>query len=203
MMKIKMTDMHDRIWHERHYIQGSYQWKFSFLNHCIFLMTGLSDDIYFICKLYLKWNFTSLECIFTSIFSPLFSNSHDDAIKWKHFPRYWPFVRGIHRGLHRWVNNGEAGDLRRHCAHYDVTVMPTWYYMLPHLPIHLISNDSCSPCVYWQWSLWVKLMASHRIGLAQYCIICQLNHCEHNVVKLLVRYNNFHTKNNSKISSAN
>ena len=22
---------------------------------------------------------------------------HDDAIKWKHFPRYWPFVRGIHR----------------------------------------------------------------------------------------------------------
>ena len=24
-------------------------------------------------------------------------NVHDDAIKWKHFPRYWPFVRGIHR----------------------------------------------------------------------------------------------------------
>ena len=23
---------------------------------------------------------------------------HDDVIKWKHFPRYWPFVRGIHRG---------------------------------------------------------------------------------------------------------
>ena len=22
---------------------------------------------------------------------------HDDLIKWKHFPRYWPFVRGIHR----------------------------------------------------------------------------------------------------------
>ena len=22
---------------------------------------------------------------------------HDDDIKWKHFPRYWPFVRGIHR----------------------------------------------------------------------------------------------------------
>ena len=24
-------------------------------------------------------------------------NNHDDVIKWKHFPRYWPFVRGIHR----------------------------------------------------------------------------------------------------------
>ena len=22
---------------------------------------------------------------------------HEDVIKWKHFPRYWPFVRGIHR----------------------------------------------------------------------------------------------------------
>ena len=23
--------------------------------------------------------------------------NHDDLIKWKHFPHYWPFVRGIHR----------------------------------------------------------------------------------------------------------
>ena len=23
-------------------------------------------------------------------------SDHDDVIKWKHFPRYWPFVRGIH-----------------------------------------------------------------------------------------------------------
>ena len=23
--------------------------------------------------------------------------THDDVIKWKHFPRYWPFARGIHR----------------------------------------------------------------------------------------------------------
>ena len=70
---------------------------------------------------------------------------HDDVIKWKHFPRYWPFVRGIHRSpvnsthkgqwrgalmLHlicvwtnAWVNNRDAGDLRRFRVHYDVTVM--------------------------------------------------------------------------------
>ena len=70
---------------------------------------------------------------------------HDDVIKWKHFPRYWPFVRGIHRSpvnsphkgqwrgafmfslicarINRWVNNREAGDLRRYRTHYDVTVM--------------------------------------------------------------------------------
>ena len=26
-------------------------------------------------------------------------DDHDDVIKWKHFTRYWPFVRGIHRPL--------------------------------------------------------------------------------------------------------
>ena len=70
---------------------------------------------------------------------------HDDVIKWKHFPRNWPSVRGIHRSpvipphkgqwrgtlmlsltcawINGWVNNREAGDLRRHRAHYDVIVM--------------------------------------------------------------------------------
>ena len=60
---------------------------------------------------------------------------HDDVIKWKHFPRNWPFVRGIHRSpvnsphkgqwrealmfslicvwINDWVNNHGAGDLRR------------------------------------------------------------------------------------------
>ena len=87
--------------------------------------------------------------------------SHDDVIKWKHFPRYWHFVRGIHRSpvnsphkgqwrgalmfsliyawINGWVNSREAGDLRRHRAHYDAIVirqkslmnalnlMPIWY----------------------------------------------------------------------------
>ena len=73
------------------------------------------------------------------------------------FPRYWPFVRGIHRSpvnsphkgqwrgalmfslicawINGWVNNVEPGDLRRHRAHNEVTVMvaacvvkPLWYW---------------------------------------------------------------------------
>ena len=70
---------------------------------------------------------------------------HDDVIKWKHFPLYWPFVRGIHRSpvnsphkgqwrgalmfslicgwINSWVNDQEVGELRRHHAHYDITVM--------------------------------------------------------------------------------
>ena len=68
---------------------------------------------------------------------------HDDVIKWKHFPHYWPFVRGIPG--HRWIPHTKASDaelwcfdlrlnkwlskqsggwnLRRHHAHYDVIVM--------------------------------------------------------------------------------
>ena len=71
--------------------------------------------------------------------------NHDDVIKWKHLPRYWPFVRGIHQSrwiphtkasdaelwwflwsavrINGWVNKREAGDLRRHHGHYDVIVM--------------------------------------------------------------------------------
>ena len=69
------------------------------------------------------------------------------------FPRYWPFVRGIylspvnspHKGQWRgalmfslicvwingWVNNREAGDLRRYRTHYDVIVM---FYTIRYWP---------------------------------------------------------------------
>ena len=70
---------------------------------------------------------------------------NDDVIEWKHFPRYWPFVQGIHRSpvnfphkgqwrgalmfslictrTNDWVNNRDTGDLRRYRAHNDVIVM--------------------------------------------------------------------------------
>ena len=70
---------------------------------------------------------------------------HDEVIKRKKFPCYWPFVWGIHRSpvnsphkgqwrgasmfslictwINGWANNPKAGDLRHHHAHYDVTVM--------------------------------------------------------------------------------
>ena len=37
------------------------------------------------------------------------THSHDGVIKWKHFPRYWPFVRGIHRST---VNSPHKGQWR-------------------------------------------------------------------------------------------
>ena len=38
---------------------------------------------------------------------------HDDVIKWKHFPRNWPFVRGIHRS--RWIPHTKASDAEHWC----------------------------------------------------------------------------------------
>ena len=38
------------------------------------------------------------------------SRDHDDVIKWKQFPRYWPFVRGIHRSP---VNSVHKGQWRK------------------------------------------------------------------------------------------
>ena len=38
---------------------------------------------------------------------------HDDVIKWKHFPRNWPFVRGIHRS--RWIPRTKASDAELWC----------------------------------------------------------------------------------------
>ena len=70
---------------------------------------------------------------------------HDDVIKSKHFPCYWPFMWGFHRSpvncpkksqwrgslmcslicawTNAWINNQDDGYLRRHRAHYEVTVM--------------------------------------------------------------------------------
>ena len=72
-------------------------------------------------------------------------------------PQYWPFVRGIHRSLvnspHKgqwrgalmfsltcvWTNdkenNRDAGVLRRHRAHYDVTVANSCWYPVSNVSI--------------------------------------------------------------------
>ena len=71
--------------------------------------------------------------------------THDDVIEWKHYPRYWPVVRGIHRSpvdsphkgqwrralmislicawTNGWANKWDSDELRRHPARYDVPVI--------------------------------------------------------------------------------
>ena len=92
-------------------------------------------------------------------------NLDDDVIKWKHFPRYWPFVRGIHRSpvnsphkgqwrgalmfslisawTNGWVNNRKACDSRRHRAYYGINVMQSWW--LPSAPTASVVK-ACKKC---------------------------------------------------------
>ena len=46
--------------------------------------------------------------------------------------------------LHGWVNNGEAGDLRRHCAHYDVIVMTWNFFVLKLIETFKLQWHVCS-----------------------------------------------------------
>ena len=95
---------------------------------------------------------------------------------WRHqmesFPRYWPFVRGIHRSpvnsphkgqwrgalvfslictrINGWVNTGEAGDLRRHRALYDVIVLGVDY-------------------VYMCACVWVQVFRAWRVDYVYMC----------------------------------
>ena len=79
--------------------------------------------------------------IFLWVQSMVYALVHDDVIKWKYFPRHWPSVGGIHRSpvdsphkgqcrgalvfslicawTNDWAHDWDAGDLRRHGAHYD------------------------------------------------------------------------------------
>ena len=88
------------------------------------------------------------------------------------FPRYWPFVRGIHRSpvnsphkgqwrgplmfslicdwTNGWVNNRDAGDLRRRRAHYDVTVMQPSACSPPHI------------CHFVAFALWIRCKSQYH-----------------------------------------
>ena len=100
---------------------------------------------------------------------------HDDVIKWKHFPRNWPFVRGIHRSpvnsphkgqwrgalmfslictrINGWVNNGEAGDLRRYLS------CPLWRHG-NGADLWLGRFDKNS----WRWKIMCPVMLLSRIS---------------------------------------
>ena len=103
----------------------------------------------------------------TGLVTAMKSENPDDVIKWKHFPRYWTFVQGFHRSpvnsrhkgqwrgalmfslicawINGWVNNHEAGALRRHRAQYDVIVISS--FMMPTLS-SLHRRDGTTVCRY-------------------------------------------------------
>ena len=75
--------------------------------------------------------------IVRSIYSP-----HDDAIKHKHFPRYWPFVREIHRSPvdspHKGHNAELWSDVRLNKQMSKQS--RCWWFVTPSCPLWLHCN---------------------------------------------------------------
>ena len=111
-----------------------------------------------------------VEIVFAIVIYELITSckkEHDDVIKWKQFPRYWPFVRKIHLSpvnsphkgqwrralmfsliyarLNSWVNNREVGDFRRHPTHCEVIVMEWCMYCQDEL---IMRSRECCIGVY-------------------------------------------------------
>ena len=130
----------------------------------------------------------SLNIIFYNPRPDVTLRAHDDIIKWRHFPRYWSFVRWIHRPsvnspqkgqwrraltfslicawINGWVINRAAGDLRHHRAHYDVTVIhqQPWYWQfffyLPRCWIVTLKHMTDSRFALSQWETALLVMTS-------------------------------------------
>ena len=113
--------------------------------------------------------------------------------QWKHFPRYRPLVRGSQwssvNSLHKvhwcralmfslicawingWVNNREAGELRRHRDRYDVTVM--FFFINVHIGycamfIHVVQGVLVSIVIYIGQCLLHFHWGKHTIALCHY-----------------------------------
>ena len=105
--------------------------------------------------------------------------NHDNVIKWKHFPCYWPFVWGIHQST---VNSPHIGpvkrsfdvvfDLRlnkRHRAHYNITEMNDIKSSKKHRIIVGSSNKRLLR-VLQRVLIWSSVHSCHLIRLS-----CMLN----------------------------
>ena len=58
-------------------------------------------------RLAIQWGASPVDLIQPITWRCFMGVKHNDVIKWKHFPRYWPFVRGTHRSL---VNSPHKGQ---------------------------------------------------------------------------------------------
>ena len=154
---------------------------------CILWYKSITWTITDVCRIYTPSSCTF--CVYCY---------HDDVIKWKYFLRYWPFVRGIHRSpvnsshkgqwrgafmfslicarLNGWVNNCEAGDLRRICSHYDVTVMLSGIQKYEIKSISRITkSDGLYPTLYFVHSVSWFEDTIYLCVLGQYRFVCSGN----------------------------
>ena len=115
----------------------------------------------------------------------LFNEDTDDVIKWKHFPRYWPFVRGIHRSP---VNSPHKGQWRGTLMVFFICVWINgwvnqswgWWLQAPSRPLWHHCNVQAPnawnnfPCQLLRWEF-VNMMIIHNILALQHAFVCWNN----------------------------
>ena len=106
---------------------------------------------------------------------------HDDVIKWKHFVRYWPFVREIHRSPvnsphnDRWIPHTKASDAELWCFLWSADLRLNkrlskhswgWWFETPSRPLWRQCNEFRTPISMFNcpdidihhcqaWMLWI------------------------------------------------
>ena len=75
--------------------------------------------------------------------------SHDDVIKWKHFPRYRPFVRGIHRSPANSPHKGQWCGALMFSLIYKRLSKQSWGWWLEMA----VPNAGVAQREYWEWRM--------------------------------------------------
>ena len=88
---------------------------------------------------------------------------HVDVIKWKHFLRYWPFVRGIHR----WIPRTKASDVELDvffdlCLNKQLSKQSWgWWLEMPSCPLWRHCNEKYVDDILDMW----MFLLSVRVNL--------------------------------------
>ena len=109
------------------------------------------------------------------------SRLHDDVIKWKHFPRYWPFVRRIHRSPVNFPHKGQwCGALMFSliCALNKRLSKQSrgWWFETPSCSLWRHCNVRCVLCGYGRVYLYRSVLLrwyheNYIDGLVQDCSV--------------------------------
>ena len=116
--------------------------------------------------------------------SVLVVSSHDDVIKWKHFPRYWPFTetemssfwRNLHHWLHRKLSNWQLSvqpvmKISSKWLHFRFSVCAGNSPVSGEFPVQRPVTRSFD--VFFDLHL-IKLLSKHSLGWWFQTLSCQL-----------------------------
>ena len=110
--------------------------SFSFRNRSLIVVNNALGNVFYILSQWLA-----------NMSKGAFTNTHDDVNKWKHFPRYWPFVWGIRRSP---VNFPHKGPVTRSFdVFFDLGLNKRlnkqslgWWFETPSSPLWRHFNDN-------------------------------------------------------------